>query len=354
MDLTVSIQSLSFSLTLPTIFGNNVNHLLNIFGPLQTGLSLVDETGVFYLGEQYTIGGQTFEMVGSGFAQPGLALGPLIIPTGFPVDVMIMRNTGTGQYFFVYPNGTPNILSAIALVTNTSAQPYSASFAGAPPVCFATGTMIATRAGLKPVERISPGDLVYSVSGDLRRVLWTGGRMIPHLPPDQWPILIRANAMGRGLPYRTLRLSPNHRIALRLGGEIVFGPARAFVDLPKVRAQKRDGPVGYHTILLDRHAAILAEGLGVESLLLGDQARDALGELALAGIARVLGCRVEHLPDRSEAMPAGRLLTAGETRALIGERVRKMAPQDTREAIGIGAALRTGSRRADLSRAEAR
>ena len=349
MDLTVSIQSLAFSLTLPTIFGNNVNHLLNVFGPLQSGLSLVDETGIFYLGEQYTMGGQTFEMVGSGFAQPGIALGPLIIPTGFPVDVMIMRNMGTGQYYFVYPNGTPNILSAVALVTNTSAKPYSASFAGAPPVCFATGTMIATRAGLKPVEQVLPGDLLYTVDGSLRRVLWTGGRTIPRLPVDQRPVVIRAEALGRGLPYRTLRLSPNHRIALRRGAEVVFGPVKALVDLPRVRAQKRDLPVGYHTLLLDRHAAILAEGLGVESLLLGDQAREALGELALAGIAGRLGCRIEDLPTRPEALPAGRLLSAGETRALIRETVMKMASQDTREAIGIGALQRPA-----ISRAKAR
>ncbi len=63
---------------------------------------------------------------------------------------------------------------------------------------------------------------------------------------------------------------------------------------------------------------------------------------------------LEDLPARSEAVPAGRLLTAAETRALSGEWVSKMASQNTREAIGIGAAFRTGSRRADLSRAEAR
>lgn len=51
MDLNVSIQALDFSLTLPSIFGNNINHLLNIFGPMQSGLSLTDETGIFYLGE---------------------------------------------------------------------------------------------------------------------------------------------------------------------------------------------------------------------------------------------------------------------------------------------------------------
>lgn len=336
MDLNVSIQALDFSLTLPTIFGNNVNHLLNLFGPLQNGLTLTDETGIFYLGEQYELGGETLEMMGSGFAIPGIALGPLIVPSGFPVDVMVMRSVDTGQNFFVYPNGTPNILSAVALVTNTSAEPYSADFAGAPPVCFCAGTRIATRTGMRPVETIKPGDMVYSDDGRLLRVIWAGGREMPSLPEDQRPIVIRANALGPDLPYRTLRVSPNHRIALRPegpDGPLFLGRAKAFCGLPRVHVERHDKPVGYHNFLLDQHAPILAEGLAVESLLLGDQARDTLGDVALAEIARRLGTSISDLPNRPEAQPCGTLLRANDTRRLITD----IALRRGVEGIGVGA-----------------
>lgn len=322
MDLTVSYQTLNFGITLPSIFGNNVNHLLNIFGSTQSGVTLSDDNGVFHLGDQYALDGRTVEMLGSGFAQPGISLLGLIVPTGFPVDVMIMQDVDTGQYLFVYPNGTPNILGAIALVTNTSAMPYSATFAGAPPICFCSGTLIATPGGPRPVEQIRGGDEILGADGRPRRVLWAGGKTHASLPPEHRPIIIRRGALGPNLPARTLRLSPQHRVIL---GDARpwprFAPAKAFTILPGVRQEQADKPVGYHHIMLERHGAIVAEGLAVECLLIGDCARETLGPAALEQIAALLGCESGEIENQPEAQPGGVLLGPRSARRKIGELV---------------------------------
>lgn len=316
MDLNVTLQALSFSLTLPEIFGSNVNHLLNIFGPQSSG-TLTDETGIFYLGEQYDVGGKTLEMVGSGFAIPGISILGLIVPTGFPVDLMVMQDVDTGQHYFVYPDGTPNLLSAIALVTNTSAEPYSASFAGAPPVCFCTGTRIATPRGLRPVEAIVTGDEVYGSDGRTHRVVWAGGKTHATLPPDQRPIRFRAGSLGGGLPNRDLRLSPNHRLVLGQKVPAELAAAKAYTALPGVRQETRDKPVGYHHILLDQHAVIIAEGVAVESLLLGSEACEMLGDRAMDNIAECLEFPRVDLAKAPQVHPCGKLLPSKRARREI-------------------------------------
>lgn len=260
-------------------------------------------------------------MVGSGFAIPGISILGLIVPTGLPVDVMVMQDTTTGQNFFVYPNGTPNLLSAIALVTNTSAQPYSASFAGAPPVCFCDGTRIETVEGEKRVEALVPGDRLVGADGRVHTVRWAGGKTHPSLPENARPIVFRPGSLGPGLPHRTLRLSPNHRLAIApLKQWPRLAPAKAFTVLPGVSRARDDGPVGYHHVLLDCHATVLAEGVAVESLLLAKVSFELLGPCALAQIAGALGCDPEELASRPEGQPCGILLGKKPAQKKLAER----------------------------------
>lgn len=151
--------------------------------------------------------------------------------------------------------------------------------------CFCTGTLIDTPRGPVACETLTAGDLVQT-SGGVERVLWAGMRtlLFPPCPHSERPVLIRANAFGRGVPARDVRVSPQHRVAF--GGPVVsdlFGcnavlvPAKALLALPGVRQMGGCKAVTYVTILLARHSVMTVEGAPMESLYPGPQALLALG-----------------------------------------------------------------------------
>ena len=82
--------------------------------------------------------------------------------------------------------------------------------------CFAAGTLIATPAGDVAVEALRPGDVVSTVTGEALPVRWLGHRHVDcrrHPQPEAVrPVLIGADAFGRGMPSRPLVLSPDHAI----------------------------------------------------------------------------------------------------------------------------------------------
>jgi len=181
--------------------------------------------------------------------------------------------------------------------------------------CFAEGTCIATPRGPIPVERLCAGDIVRTASGSARPIVWTGHRgFAPRRHPrphDVQPVRIAAGAFARGVPSRTLRLSPDH--AVFVGGALI--PARYLVNGASV-AQEDVASVAYWHVELSSHDVLLAEGLACESFLdTGNRgafageaatdlhpdfardvwARDACAPLALSGLivqrarARLIG-----------------------------------------------------------------
>lgn len=143
--------------------------------------------------------------------------------------------------------------------------------------CFTRGTAIATADDMVPVERLRPGDLLRTASGETLPVIWAGEQHIDcttHEHPAQvQPILIEAHAFGPDLPTRDLSLSPDHAI-LACG---VLIPAKYLVNGRTVRQVAAESVI-YHHIELSRHAVIFAEGLATESYLdIGDRTELGLG-----------------------------------------------------------------------------
>jgi hypothetical protein len=135
------------------------------------------------------------------------------------------------------------------------------------PPCFAAGTRIRTALGTQArVEDLREGDEVETYGGKVARINWIGRRSLAprrHPRPEAvQPILITAGALGDGLPWRDLVVSPDH--AMYLEGHLV--PAKALINGFSIRQLNRKTVTYYH-IALPEHAVLLAEGAGAESYL---------------------------------------------------------------------------------------
>jgi hypothetical protein len=111
--------------------------------------------------------------------------------------------------------------------------------------CFTPGTNIDTPQGPVAVEKLQRGDLVQTVDHGPQEIKWIGTRTVNLVgtPSDYKlrPIIIRAGALGSGLPTVDMRVSRQQRmlvsskIALRMFGEMqVLVAAVRLLDLPGV------------------------------------------------------------------------------------------------------------------------
>ena len=126
--------------------------------------------------------------------------------------------------------------------------------------CYCPGTLIETRRGQKPVEKLEIGDKVMTVSGTLRPIKWIGrrsygGRFVMGRK-DILPVCIKAGALGDDLPRRDLWISPHH--AMYLEGVLI--EAKDLVNGASIVQTERADKVEYFHIELDSHDVIVAEG----------------------------------------------------------------------------------------------
>jgi hypothetical protein len=137
-------------------------------------------------------------------------------------------------------------------------------------VCFAAGTRILTTDGEKPVESLSPGDLILTLSNNehaARPIIWIGRRRIDlrahPRPQTVAPIRIRRGAFADNVPHRDLLLSPDH--AIFVDGKLIA--ARQLVNGATITQEKDWSAIEYFHVELDQHAILLAEGLPAETYL---------------------------------------------------------------------------------------
>lgn len=330
MDLTVGYWQYNIGLALGSLWGNTTNLFLTNFSHGGSALTLPTDDGILYVGEEFTLDGRNLVMLGSGTAQPGLD----ILPLGPEVDLILFEDTDTGHYILVFPDGEPNFLSFAAMHIEVEEQAYSATYAGADPICFCSGTRIDTPDGPRRIEDIRAGDRLRTSDGGMSTVLWAGARQFDTLPKHQRPIVIRPQSQFHGArapqarfeKTRALRLSPQHRVQIgQQDGTPLLAPAKALLGEPGIHQVQRDAPVTYHHILLDRHVVVVAEGVCVETLLLAKGALASLGPRSRLEIMNILGCTRETLADQPQARPAGRLMTLREAKAHLRATERPLA-----------------------------
>lgn len=190
-------------------------------------------------------------------------------------------------------------------------------------ICFAAETRILSPDGPRAAAAFGPGDLVTTRDRGARPVLWAGRTEAVFAGPDDpaRPVLLRAGALGAGLPRADLVLSPQHRVMLcgsaarqLTGHDEVLAPVKGLLSLPGIRILRGRARETYVHLLLDRHDILSAEGAPAESLWPGPM---ALSSLAPAQRAALL----DAVPPGGIGPPARHLLRVNETRRLA----RKMA-----------------------------
>ena len=142
-----------------------------------------------------------------------------------------------------------------------------------PPPCFLAGARLMTLRGEVPVETVTPGDSVVTLTGvgsTLKPVAAVGKSLVDldrHPSPlDAAPVRLRAGAVEPGIPVRDLLVSPNHGIALEDDrGRKMLIPALYLVNGATIRREPPTGIVAYHHIALDAHDILMADGIAAES-----------------------------------------------------------------------------------------
>ncbi len=144
-------------------------------------------------------------------------------------------------------------------------------------VCFVAGTMISTPDGQVAIETLEVGDRVITRDHGMQRISWIGSTTFPgryvannaHLRP----VVIRKDAMSKGVPDRDLRVSRQHRILVRdWRADLLFGdpdgvlvPAFSLCNDSTIVEERPDAPVTYLHMAFDRHEVVYANGLEAES-----------------------------------------------------------------------------------------
>lgn len=201
----------------------------------------------------------------------------------------------------------------LSVEDNNPAPNYNTLF-----VCFATGTEISTPGGPRAVQNLSPGDLVLTRDDGPQSIVWIGRRTVVFDDTNaaQRPILIPAGSLGPGVPRGDLVTSPQHRIVLDAAEE-VFCPAKAFIGFQGARQLRGKRSVTYHTLLMERHQVIFAEGAPVESFFLGPMSRKILSRKELREIDALTLVK----PSLAVARLARRSLTVRKGRATLKEMI---------------------------------
>ncbi|WP_198378681.1 Hint domain-containing protein [Neoroseomonas rubea] len=152
--------------------------------------------------------------------------------------------------------------------------------------CFAEGTLIATARGEVPVETLRAGHLVLTAHGGvpLQPLRWVGHTTVDVARQRNRaavaPVVIKAGALADRVPFRDLRVSPEH--AIFLDGRLV--PARLLVNGSTIVQESWVGRVTYWHVEFEAHGLVVSDGAVTESYL-DDGNRHLFDNAGIAAIA---------------------------------------------------------------------
>ena len=162
--------------------------------------------------------------------------------------------------------------------------------------CFLAGTLIETLDGPRPAETLNVGDLVITSEGP-SPLAWIGTRRLSLQSGAQSrfaPVCVPRGALGQGLPFRDLFVSPSHRILISTPElELFFAenevlmPARHLVGWNGVRIADEITDPTYVHLMFKRHALVRSNGAFTESFHPGQMAMSALEEESRREILRL-------------------------------------------------------------------
>ena len=210
-------------------------------------------TGSLVLSAVGTVGAQTYTN--------------LVVTETSPGNYELTGSTGLTSITIDYTSALPTTSTVtVSLLSNPGVPILTGTANVTSVICFAHGTHILTDCGEVAIENLKIGDMVVTpyASSQTARIRWIGRQ---HYEGDAarftQPILVRAGALGEGLPHRDLRISHDH--CLHLDGRLV--PAKLLVNGASIVFDKGHDVIDYFNIELDQHSVILAEGIESESYL---------------------------------------------------------------------------------------
>jgi hypothetical protein len=179
--------------------------------------------------------------------------------------------------------------------------------------CYTPGIAIATPRGERFIEDLHAGDRVITRDNGIQPIRWIGTRSLsvadltraPHLRP----VLIGHAALGRNLPEREMRVSPNYRLlvsaaqsSLYVEQAEVLTAAKHLVGIPGV-AEAPLEPITYIHLLFDRHEVILSNGCWTESFHPGDRSLKGVGNAQRAELHELFPALRDQVAQRGDATP---------------------------------------------------
>ncbi len=129
--------------------------------------------------------------------------------------------------------------------------------------CFCRGTLILTGRGEVPVEELTVGDRVKTLSGALKPIVWIGfGRdLVTRANRLARPVVVCQGALADNVPHRDLYLTHGH--ALFVEGVLI--PVENLVNHRSIRWDDTPRVVEYYHIELADHDVVLADGAATET-----------------------------------------------------------------------------------------
>jgi hypothetical protein len=135
--------------------------------------------------------------------------------------------------------------------------------------CFLRGTRLLTPAGVRKIEELRIGDLVTTLSGEPKPIMWIGRRVYRHStdskhPKAVLPVRVARGALGPDTPHRDLLISQEHAL-------LVDGLLFRAIDLVNGSSITLDSAgelfeIEYLHVKLARHDVLFAEGAPSETL----------------------------------------------------------------------------------------
>lgn len=162
----------------------------------------------------------------------------------------------------------------VALDKDTpAAVPDTAPDTASDPMCFAAGSVVRCEDGLRPIETITAGDLMWTADQGYQPVQWVAETHVDLSErPDLAPVEILRGAIASKLPARPVLVSPEHRVLvtghrveLYAGLDEALVPARLLVNGKTIRQRSDLACVIYYHLMFSDHEIIDSGGLFSES-----------------------------------------------------------------------------------------
>lgn len=262
-----------------SFFGANETHQGGdsgdvFYGYFSTGGQFIGGSGNDYFYSQFNNGGQFIggggndvfhvDQVSSNYSiDGGNGFDTVYFTNNYPTwSVSVDSTSGTDVWTVSGGGNTTTLRNVDQFAFGTPGGGYTFM-----PVCFLSGTRLATPSGQRTVESLAIGDLVLTADGDTRPVRWIGRQTVKRAfadPLHSYPVTIREGALGDSMPARDLHVSPDH--AMWIEGLLVHAGAmvngRSIVRMAAVPER-----FTYFHIELEDHALVMAEGAPAETFV---------------------------------------------------------------------------------------